>query len=211
MTVSDPSTYHGGGVSHASGDAQASMEGSSSSSSSTSSNSPSIFSQILADATSSFETSSPKSSESLITSAKELASNSTESFKGALKEVGGQSSSSSSFSEGDDSNSNSSGKEDGKRPLNEEERRGLYVLGLIVAGGWIAGGLAKPSSKDHGSHNAVNDGGITTAPGNTLSGGKGSSGKAVIEAKAVGSLVGASSESFGSSGAGMVGGAQRKV
>ena len=177
MTVSDPSTYHGGGVSHASGDAQASMEGSSSSSSSTSSNSPSIFSQILADATSSFETSS----------------------------------SSSSFSERDDSNSNSSGKEDGKRPLNEEERRGLYVLGLIVAGGWIAGGLAKPSSKDHGSHNAVNDGGITTAPGNTLSGGKGSSGKAVIEAKAVGSLVGASSESFGSSGAGMVGGAQRKV
>lgn len=38
-------------------------------------------------------------------------------------------------------------REDGKRALNSDEKRGLYLLGGLVFGGFLAGGLGKPKKE----------------------------------------------------------------
>lgn len=68
----------------------------------------------------------------------------------ALKNIGqtaAQTSSSNGSSSSFGSSSSSGGSSKGKRPLNAEEKRGLYILGGILISGFAAGGLGKSESK----------------------------------------------------------------
>ncbi|EST04734.1 SAP domain protein [Kalmanozyma brasiliensis GHG001] len=123
----------------------------------------SVLSEIIADIQASSGSSGSKSADSALSSlnqsvdaAKSAFNSVAEQAKGAFASATeGQSSSSSSSSSG--SSGSSSSRKNSNRPLNEQERTGAYILAGIVAGGFVLGGLGKPSKSKRKDHDDSHD------------------------------------------------------
>lgn len=153
-TVSGEETYPGGGISHhqpvfdeshiiGETDSEHQQEQQSAFSSALSS----LFSSVQKDLGISAEPSAPRQVKEVSSTAAEttrsLLRDARESFSSVSSRVGGGSSGS-----GSASYSTAASYTGGNaRPLTDEERSGLYVLGGIVLGGFLLGGLGKQSQR----------------------------------------------------------------
>lgn len=224
VTMSAPSTYLGGGPSHSSIDQRSSPSGAVVGDAAQFGAAPGVVTELWSDikqdlgVSDETEQTAVKSVQKTVQAASAPTSGLASAVLAEAAEVvpgfGGNASRSSSSSSS--SSSTSTRPADANRPLNSEEKTGLYVLAGIVAGGFMLGGLGKKkSSESSHAHSADGRGIVATAErakdaviGATSAtiNGKGRVGKALEEARGV---TGKQSSGF-KAGAGIVGRGERK-
>lgn len=160
-----------------------------------------ILAEILADLQASTGSDGDKQSalkgiNKSVDAAKDAWSSVAEQAKGAFASAAGGESSSSSGSSGSSGSGSSSRRTN--RPLNEQERSGAFVLAGIVVGGFVLGGLGKPSkakdakdahhdSNSTQSHSTTEAKSVTVVPVAAIP--KGDRARAEEDAKPTGSAV----------------------